>query len=79
MSKQKLETLKQKFDAIQKIGTDHPVSWTVARVFAPELKGQMSISGNEICLGGDYVSIEDARYALEFYVRQLGGSVKWQK
>lgn len=33
----------------------------------------------EICLGEDYVSLETARKAVEWYVEQLGGTVKWSK
>ncbi len=36
-------------------------------------------SWGEVCLGGDYKSIPEARKTIEWYVNQLGGKVKWEK
>lgn len=36
-------------------------------------------SWGEVCLGGDYKTILEARKAIEWYVDQLGGKVKWNK
>lgn len=76
MSKEK--TLIERYEAIQKIGTDidipHEV-WTV--LGGEETDRTVSIMGTQICLGCDYVSIEKARLAVAWYVAQLGGTVKW--
>lgn len=37
------------------------------------------LAGDEASLGGDYKSLEELRSAIEWYVNQLGGKVKWKK
>lgn len=36
--------------------------------------------GDQLCLQneGDYARLDEARKAVEFYVEQLGGQVKWE-
>jgi hypothetical protein len=67
----------QKFDAIQKIGTEVEVPFNVWTKFR-ENRRPISIVGTEICLGEDYCSIDQAREAVEWYVNQLGGTVNWK-
>jgi hypothetical protein len=37
----------------------------------------ISFFGDQISLGEDYASLEEVRAAIEWYVEQLGGEVKW--
>jgi hypothetical protein len=68
----------QKYAAIVKMNPDTAVPWHVWRCLGNQQK-QISISGTDICLGEDYVSLEQARAAVQWYVEQLGGTVKWNK
>jgi hypothetical protein len=80
MSKQKLETLKEKYDAIQEIGTDVQIPFHVARFTST--RGSLLIFGDQVSIGtddADFGSLEECRQAIEWYVQQLGGAVKWQK
>lgn len=71
-------TIKERYDAIKKIGFEVRAPWSVARCFSSS--GQsITISSDMICLGEDYVSLDEARQAIEWYVTQLGGKVKWEK
>lgn len=74
----KESTLIDKFNAIQKIGTEVNVPYEVWTVLGNK---QMSIMGNEISMSdnGDYSSLEKCKNAVEFYVNQLGGKVTWPK
>ncbi len=40
---------------------------------------QLEVVGNDISAGEDYKSLEDARTAIEWYVKQLNGIVLWDK
>jgi hypothetical protein len=40
---------------------------------------QVSVTDNEICLGEDFLSVDEAREAIAWYVDQLGGKVTWSK
>lgn len=74
------KTIKEKYDAIQKIGSDVAIPWNVARLTHP--RGSLSIYGSLIGIGSDdadYGSLEEVRTAIEWYAEQLGGKVKWQK
>lgn len=72
-------TLMQRYLQIQKIGTEVTVPYEVW-VCLHERPTSLHIIGEQVQLGyGDFVSIEQARAALNWYVTQLGGSVKWQK
>jgi hypothetical protein len=61
---------------IQEISVDQ-VPWAVRRMFAGSVR--LEISGAEISFGEDFVSVTEAREAVEFLVDQLGGKVKWDK
>jgi hypothetical protein len=61
-----------------KLQKDIQVPYNVWRMFGDDCK-MISIAGNQASLGEDYGTIEDLRNALEFYVDQLGGKVKWDK
>jgi hypothetical protein len=67
-----------KYKQIQKIGTETFVPHAVWRLFSSK-RQTISISGSDICLGEDYASLKQARFAIGFYVDQLGGKVKWEK
>lgn len=77
MRKKKTMTAIERYDAIQKIGTEVDVPHYAWTTFMPEYRS-ISIVGTDICLGEDYKSIEQARAGIEFYVTQLGGTVKWK-
>ncbi len=66
----------EKYKAIQAIGTEVEVPYEAWTMFGQQQK-TISIFGNEISLGEDYGTVEAARTAIEFYVTQLGGTVKW--
>ena len=79
MSSKKSATIIEKFRAIEKIGTEVEVPFHVHRIVGGK---QMSIVGNQICIGNndcDYASLTEAREALEWYVNQLGGNVQWRE
>lgn len=40
---------------------------------------QLEVVGNDISAGEDYKSLDDARVAIEWYVKQLNGIVLWDK
>lgn len=54
------------------------VPWEVKTTFGAPTTC-ISIAGSEISLGEDFKSLDDCRKAVEWYVDQLGGSVKWSK
>lgn len=76
--KNKPTTALEKFDAIQAIGTVVEVPYDVWRIFVDSQR-PISIVGTEISLGEDYVSLDKVRDAIEWYVNQFGGTVKWTK
>lgn len=67
-----------KYVAIQKIGLDIEVPWEVSHVLGAAKK--IMVLDDSVCLGDDtdYCSLLEARTALEWYVQQLGGQVKWE-
>lgn len=71
-------TLKQKFDAIQKIGTDIQVPFNHWRLLGTA-SHTLDIAGDQISLGEDFASLQDAQNAIAWYAEQLGGKVKWEK
>lgn len=72
----KPQTAFEKYKAIQAIGTEVEVPWDTWRMLSE--KGRtIYINGNDISLGEDFGTLEEARKAIEFYVTQLGGTVKW--
>jgi hypothetical protein len=40
---------------------------------------EIYLYGSEVCLGEDPCSVAEAQAALQWYVEQFGGSVKWGK
>jgi hypothetical protein len=57
---------------------DIDVPWYVWRMFGTNSK-VISVMGKQASFGEDYGSVEELRRAVEFYVDQLGGKVKWEK
>lgn len=55
------------------------VPWNVWRFIGSENTKRISIHGDQICLGEDYGSLDEVRNAIQWYVEQLGGTVKWKK
>jgi hypothetical protein len=78
MKSKKYSTLLEKYRAIQAIGTTVPVPYDAWRMFGGNTK-VISVVGEEVSFGEDYVSIELARQGLAWYVNQLGGTVVWNK
>ncbi len=74
----KPSTLIAKFRAIQSIGTEVEVPWKVLRLF-PDNFTHISLSSNDISLGGDYGSLQENREALSWLIEQFGGTATWQK
>jgi hypothetical protein len=72
----KNNTLVEKFRAIQKIGHTVEIPWQVNRVLGSEHK-KIEVAGDQVCIQEDFVSLEEARDAVEWYVKQLGGKVEW--
>ena len=63
-----------------KLQKDIEVPWHVWTKFGESAK-HITIMGKQVSLTseGDFGSIEELRRAIEFYVEQLGGTVKWSK
>lgn len=56
---------------------DIAVPWVCTSTFGEQTKN-IGVMGNQICLGEDYKTLEEARKVIEWYADQLGGSVKWK-
>ena len=54
------------------------VPYNVWTVFGEEAK-EVRIAGDQACFGCDYKSLPQLREAMEWYVSQLGGAVKWEE
>lgn len=76
MSKE--QTLIQKYRAIQKIGNKIEIPWKVNRVIGSEHKVIETVGDGQVCIQEDFVSLGEAREAVEWYVKQLGGRVEWE-
>jgi hypothetical protein len=61
-----------------KLQNDIQVPFDVWRFFGINSKNIM-VAGDQASLGEDFGKIEELRKAIEFYVDQLGGTVKWSK
>ena len=57
---------------------DIQMPWEVGRFFKD---GSRSISffGDQASFGEDYGTIEELRSAIQWFVEQFGGTVKWKK
>lgn len=78
-----MKTILEKFKEIQKIGLEVEIPfYNVSRLFFGSGNKKIHIFGDQIDLGGqdaDFCSIDEARAAIEWYVEQFGGKVKWSK
>lgn len=61
-----------------KLQKDIEVPYNVWRFFGQQSK-IITVAGNQASFGEDYGTQEELRNAIEFYVDQLGGKVKWEK
>lgn len=57
---------------------DIEVPYHVWTCFGNQSK-EVLLSGNQASFGEDYKSLEELRNAIEWYVEQLDGKVKWNK
>jgi len=58
---------------------DIDIPWEVYAVIS-DSKIQITFAGNQLSIGGgDYVELNEARDAIEWFVDQLGGKVRWDK
>jgi hypothetical protein len=72
------KTVFERYKAMQAIGTRVSVPYHVWHLFGTPQK-ELSIFGDDVCLGEDYGSLAEAREAIEWYANQLGGKIKWEK
>jgi hypothetical protein len=61
-----------------KLQKDIEVPYHVWRMFGDRCKF-ITLAGSQASLGEDYGTAEELRKAVEWYVDQLGGTVKWGK
>jgi len=61
-----------------KLQKDIEVPYHVWRMFGDQCRF-ITLAGNQASLGEDYGTAEELRKAVEWYVEQLGGTVKWGK
>ena len=54
------------------------VPYDVWRMFGDQCK-TILMAGDQASFGEDYGTTEELRKAIEFYVDQLGGTIKWNK
>lgn len=72
-------SLKKAYDQIQEVDSrvpEYPIRvWAVlfGRRFKPYVSGDQIVLGPE----SDHANLSEAQYAVEYLVKQLGGSVKW--
>ena len=58
---------------------DIEVPYDVWRFFGSQTQnGRIQMSENLASFGEDFGTVEELRDAIEFYVDQLGGKVKWE-
>lgn len=69
--------LKQRLEKIKELEDVPRASWE----HGIRLGLNVSLAGSSVCFTNDgyYVSLEEAQQALEYYVQQFGGKVKWIK
>lgn len=75
----KTNTVFQKYQAIQKIGTEVSIPFNVWRILGHRNQKIISIFGDDISFGEDFGSLEEVRAAISWYAEQMGGKVKWEK
>jgi hypothetical protein len=61
-----------------KLQKDIEVPYHVWRMFGEKCKF-ITLAGSQASLGEDYGTVGELRKAVEFYVEQLGGTVKWSE
>jgi len=66
-----------KYETIQKIGTKIEVPHSVWTKFGCQQR-TIEIAGADISLGEDYGSLAECRAAIQWYAKQLGGTVEWR-
>jgi hypothetical protein len=64
-----------KLKAQEKLVLDS-VPYKVARAFT---QPRLEVVGDQVCIGEDYLTLDEAREAIAWYVDQLGGKVVWSK
>jgi hypothetical protein len=74
------KTLFEKYQAIQKIGSTVEVPFNVSRLVQGSGHKRLEIVNTMVGLGGeaDWAELDEVRGALQWYVEQLGGEVKWK-
>lgn len=70
-------TLKARYDKIQELSTV-TVPWEVWHVLNSEFK-KIIIVGDQFELGADFCTLQEARIAVEWYAKQLGGNISWDQ
>jgi hypothetical protein len=68
----------QKLKEQLKLQKDIEVPYHVWRFLGSQSK-VILVAGDRASLGEDFGKVEELRKAIEFYVDQLGGTVKWGK
>lgn len=61
-----------------KLQSDIEVPYHVWTCFGEKSK-VITLAGDQASLGEDYKKLDELRKALDWYVNQLGGQVKWGK
>ena len=69
-----MTTLHQMYKNILAVGHSAPVPYDVYKIIGGKT---LELAGDQVSLGEDFVSMEEARAAVKWYVEQLGGKVKW--
>jgi hypothetical protein len=72
----KEQTLIQKYRAIQKIGSEVNIPWQVNHILGCDHQ-KIEIFADQVSIGSDSCSLDEAREAVAWYVKQLGGKVEW--
>lgn len=65
------------YEALKHNVCSFEVPWEVWRLFGRNQQ-RLEIIVDQVSLGEDIATLSEARKALEWYVDQLGGSVKWK-
>ena len=61
-----------------KLQKDIEVPYHVWRIFGQNCK-LIIMAGNQASFGEDFGSLQELRSAVQWYVEELGGKVKWEK